>query len=43
MPSRLNRLSGGQFAMPTERKSQTLLTLTSLGDPNWSRRGFASS
>ena len=45
MPSWLNRLLGGRVALPAERKSggpQTLLTLTSLGEPNWSRRGFVS-
>jgi len=45
MPSWLNRLRGGGTPLPVEQKSggpQTLVTLTSLGDPNWSRRGFAS-
>jgi HK97 family phage portal protein len=45
MPSWLNRLTGGHDAVPAERKSggpQTLVTLTSLGDASWSRRGFAS-
>ena len=45
MPTWLNRLLGGRAAAPAEHKSgglQTLLTLTSLSGPSWSRRGFSS-
>jgi HK97 family phage portal protein len=44
MPNWWSRLSG-RSNTPVERKSggpQSLLTLTSLGDASWSRRGFAS-
>jgi HK97 family phage portal protein len=44
MPSWLDRLRGGS-APRREQKStspQTLVTLTSFGDPSWSHRGFAS-
>ena len=44
MPSWFSRLAGRATA-PAEAKSggpQTLMTLTSLGEPNWSRRGFVS-
>jgi HK97 family phage portal protein len=45
MPNWLNRLTGGATALPVEQKSagpQTLVTLTSLADANWSGRGFPS-
>ena len=44
MPNWFTRLAGGVVA-PAERKAggpQSLMTLTSLGDPSWSRRGFVS-
>lgn len=44
MPSWLSRLAGRSTA-PAEAKStgpQTLMTLTALGEPSWSRRGFVS-
>jgi HK97 family phage portal protein len=45
MPHWWNRLTGGGSNTPAERKSggpQSLLTVTQLGDPSWSRRGFVS-
>jgi HK97 family phage portal protein len=44
MPNWLNRLAGGRDAAPVEQKSggTQMMILSSLGDPNWSRRGFAS-
>ena len=43
MPTWLNRLLGGREAVPVEQKSlQTLMTLTSLAGPSWTRRGFSS-
>src|SRR5690554_1835235 len=43
MPNWWNRLTGGGSRAPAERKSaQSLLALTALGDPNWSRRSFVS-
>jgi HK97 family phage portal protein len=45
MPHWWNRLTGGGSNAPGERKSggpQSLLALTGLGDPDWSRRSFAS-
>jgi HK97 family phage portal protein len=43
MPNWWSRLTGGGSHVPAERKSaQSLLALTALGDPNWSRRSFPS-
>ncbi len=45
MANWLNRLTGGGSRAPAEQKAggpQTLLTLTALGDPTWSRRGFVA-
>ena len=45
MPHWWNRLTGGGSNTPHEKKSggpQSLLTVTQLGDPSWSRRGFVS-
>jgi len=45
MPHWWNRLVGGGSNTPAERKSggpQSLLAVTQLGDPSWSRRGFVS-
>lgn len=44
MPNWFTRLAGGAMAA-AERKSggpQTLMQLTALGEPSWSRRGFVS-
>src|SRR5690606_14306249 len=43
MPNWWSRLTGGGSHAPAERKSaQSLLALTALGDPNWSRRSYPS-
>ncbi len=45
MPHWWNRLLGGGSNAPRETKSagpQSLLAVTQLGDPSWSRRGFVS-
>lgn len=45
MPHWWSRLLGGGSNAPAEKKSggpQSLLTVTQLGDPSWSRRGFVS-
>lgn len=45
MPNWISRLLGGGTNMPAERKSsggQTVLSLSQLGAPNWSPRGYAS-
>jgi HK97 family phage portal protein len=45
MPNWLTRLVGGRVNAPAEQKAaggSTLLTLTALGEANWSGRGFAS-
>ena len=44
MPNWFTRLAGGVVA-PAEQKAggpQSLMSITSLGDPSWSRRGFVS-
>jgi HK97 family phage portal protein len=45
MPNWINRLLGGRVDAPLERKDfagHTMLSLSQLGAPNWSQRGFAS-
>ena len=45
MPNWIGRLLGGQTNTPAESKSfagHSMLSLSQLGAPNWSQRGFVS-
>ena len=42
MPNWLDRLTGGRFRAPERKSAQVILSLSQLGEAQWTRRGFAS-